>query len=161
MNHEDHNKQDDDRDDAPLAALRGYDLSVEPQRDLWPGIEARIAPRRRLPGRVSANAWMSIAAAACVAAVVGLAVLRPLPPPQAATQTVAMAEMETATPDLHAVSGSRALVKANLQLSRQSEQQIRKALERDPDSASLRRLLLTTETRSDELRRMLAARSST
>ena len=149
-----HNEQADDRDEAPLEALRGYDLSVEPQRDLWPGIEARIAPRRK----VSANAWMSMAAAACVATVVGLTVLRPLPPAPAATQDVAMAEMTT--PDLQAVPGGRALVKANLQLAKQSEQQIRKALAQDPDSAALHRLLLTTQTRSDELRRMLAAQST-
>ena len=60
------------------------------------------------------------------------------------------------SPDLAAVPGSRALVKANLQLSRASEQEIRRALKQDPDSASLQRLLTTTETRSRELRRLLA-----
>ncbi|MGH8445140.1 MAG: hypothetical protein ACREVL_07730 [Solimonas sp.] len=157
MNRSGHNNnaQDGD-DDAPLAALRGYDLSVEPQHDLWPGIEARIARRRR----VSANGWMSMAAAACVAAVVGLAVLQPLPPPVETPTPASTALADLPAPNLQAVPGSRALVKANLQLSRSSEQQIRKALQQDPDSPSLRRLLTTTEARSDELRRMLAPQST-
>ncbi|MFT4046724.1 MAG: hypothetical protein QM661_08515 [Solimonas sp.] len=150
--------QDREGDDAPLAALRGYGVGVEPGRDLWPGIEARIAPRRR----GGANAWMGLAAAACVAVVAGLAVLRPLPPPDApsAPRSPQAADVEWPMPDLQAVPGSRALVKANLQLSRNSEAQIRKALQQDPDSASLRRLLTTTEARSDELRRLLAAQAT-
>lgn len=152
-----HRRDDDnpDADEALRAALRGLDFSEAPQRELWPGIEARIAPRRRL----SANGWMGLAAAACVTAVIGLALL---PPPAAVPDAApfASAYLPATAADLQAVPGSRALVKANLQLSRSSEQQIRKALQQDPDSASLRRLLTTTQSRSDELRRMLAAQST-
>jgi hypothetical protein len=142
-------------DDAPLAGLRGLDLDVQPSRDLWPGIASKLAPRRR---RFGANGWMGLAAAACVVAIVGLAVVQP-PQPQGTTKT-AVGETAFAAPDLRAAAGSRALVKANLQLSRNSAAQIRRALEQDPDSASLRRLLLTTESRSDELHRMLAAQTT-
>ncbi|WP_028079773.1 hypothetical protein [Solimonas soli] len=146
----------DDEVEAPIAGLRELRVDLEPGRDLWSGIEARIAPRPR--SAVSANAWMSLAAAACVAVVVGMGVLRPLPPAEAPSTTAAFAAMPAA--NLQAVPGSRALVKANLQLSRSSETQIRKALQQDPESASLRRLLLTTEARSDELRRLLTAQAT-
>ena len=142
-------------DDAPIPGLAGLRVDAEPQRDLWPDIAARIAPPRR---RMSANAWMSMAAAACVASVIGLSLLKPLPAPAPAHEALGTAALSA--PDLRAVPGSRALVKANLQLSRNSEAQIRKALQQDPDSQSLRRLLSTTEDRSDELRRMLAAQST-
>lgn len=142
-------------DDAPIAALRGLDLSAQPSRDLWPGIEARLVPRRR---RVSANGWMSLAAAACVMLIVGLAFVPPHPEaPMPRVDTVASA---AGVPDLRAIAGSRALVKANLQLSRNSEMQIRRALQQDPDSASLHRLLLSTRARSEELHRMLAAQAT-
>ncbi|WP_020650890.1 hypothetical protein [Solimonas variicoloris] len=154
MNYRRDDEIPEEADDALRAALRGLDFSEAPQRELWPGIEARIAPRRRL----SANGWMGLAAAACVTAVIGLTLLPPPAPPDAASAT-RVAGPATAA-DLRAVPGSRALVKANLQLSRSSEQQIRKALQQDPDSESLRRLLTTTQSRSDELRRMLAAQST-
>ena len=143
----------DHDDDAPIAGLRGLDLDAQPSRDLWPEIAAQLAPRRR---RLGANGWMSLAAAACVVAIVGLAVV---PPSQTVPVPVADAPA-FAAPDLRAAAGSRALVKANLQLSRNSEAQIRRALAQDPDSPSLRRLLSTTESRSDELHRMLAAQST-
>lgn len=143
----------DEDEEAPIAALRGLNREVQPQRDLWPGIEARLVRRRRF----TANGWMSLAAAACVLAITGLAVLEPqrsVAPPPAETAVLPPA------PDLAAVPGSRALVKANLQLARSSAVQIRRALQQDPDSPALRRLLLTTESRSDELRRMLAAQAT-
>ncbi|WP_028009293.1 hypothetical protein [Solimonas flava] len=155
MNHRRDDEIPEEADDVLRAALRGLDFSEAPQRDLWSGIEARIAPRRRL----SANGWMGLAAAACVTAVIGLALLPPTPTPPAAAPATLAYGPATAV-DLQAVPGSRALVKANLQLSRSSEQQIRKALQQDPDSESLRRLLTTTQSRSDELRRMLAAQST-
>lgn len=125
--------------EAP-AALRGYRLDCEPQRDLWPDIAARIAP----PRRRAANGWFGLAAAACLALVVGLALLPQAQPPLPAS-------------GLHTdMSGNRALIKANLQMTRASQQQIRKALQQDPDSAALQRLLQTTQTRGDELRQLLA-----
>lgn len=150
------NREHDD-DDTPIAGLRQLDLTAQPSRDLWPGIEGRLAPRRRA---VSANGWMSLAAAACVMVIVGLAfVPTNVPTPGTHVETVAVAD-PSGVLDLRAVAGSRALVKANLQLSRSSETQIRRALLQDPDSPSLHRLLLSTRARSEELHRMLAAQST-
>ncbi|NKF23829.1 hypothetical protein [Solimonas marina] len=149
------NAHDEAEDDTPIAGLQQLSREVEPARDLWPGIAPRLKPRRRL----GANGWMSLAAAACVAAVVGLAVLRPAPTSSPAGASAATPEVAYA-PDLTAVPGSRALVKANLQLSRDYEQQIRRALRQDPHSASLRRLLLTTQQSNDELHRMLVAQAT-
>lgn len=155
MNREQENERDDD--EAPIAGLRQLAVDAEPSHDLWPGIDARLAPRRR---RISANGWMSLAAAACVMAIVGLAFVRPnADVPPSGGQLIA-SNLATDPRDLRAVAGSRALVKANLQLSRNSETQIRRALQQDPDSASLHRLLLSTRARSDELHRMLAAQAT-
>lgn len=153
MNHND--ETDTAHAEAPIAGLQSLDLSEQPTRDLWPGIENRLTPRRR----VNANAWMSLAAAACVMTVIGLALFQPQAP-STAPVTMTASAAGSYSPDLQAVAGSRALVKANLQLSRNSETQIRRALEQDPDSPSLHRLLMTTQARGDELHRMLAARST-
>jgi len=158
MNHESPKPQDDDFD-TPIAGLRDLRVDVEPGRDLWAGIEARIAPRPARK-RVSSNAWMSMAAAASVAVVIGLGVLRPMPPGEIAVPATQGTFSLAPAPNLEAAPGSRALVKANLQMSRNSEAQIRKAMEQDPDSASLRRLLNSAEARSDELRRLLATQST-
>src|SRR3546814_18478696 len=92
---------------------------------------------------------MSLAAAACVMVIVGLAFVRSPPDASAPRGDVIAAADLSDTPDLRSVAGGRALVKANLQLSRNSEAQIRRALEQDPDSQSLRRLL---QVRSEERR---------
>ncbi|NGY06762.1 hypothetical protein [Solimonas terrae] len=151
-------REQHEADEAPIAGLRDLDFSAQPSRDLWPGIATRLAPRRR---RLGANGWMSLAAAACVVAIVGLAVV-PAPPSGDAAPHAQLAGIDQAfaAPDLRVVAGSRALVKANLQLSRNSEAQIRRALEQDPDSSSLRHLLLTTESRSDQLHHMLLAQAT-
>lgn len=134
----------DEQEPQAPAALRGYRLDCEPQRDLWPDIAARIAPRRRR----AANGWFGLAAAACLALAVGLSLL-----PQAQLPSTVPAPLLAP----HAAANdSRALIKANLQITRSSQQQIRKALEQDPDSAALQRLLQTTEDRGEELHRLLA-----
>lgn len=97
---------------------------------------------------------MSLAAAACVVVIVGLAVVEPRPLAESAAPAAASALTQ---PGLDAIAGNRALVRANLQLARSSEQQIRQALKQDPESASLQRLQRSTESRSQDLRRMLAA----
>src|SRR3546814_17781239 len=77
---------------------------------------------------------MSLAAAACVMVIVGLAFVRSPPDASAPRGDVIAAADLFDTPDLRSVAGGRALVKANLQLARNSEAQIRRALEPDPDS---------------------------
>src|SRR3546814_19244590 len=109
MNREPH-ERDSEEDDTPIAGLRQLALGAEPSHDLWPGIESRLAPRRR---RVSANGWMSLAAAACVMVIVGLAFVRSPPDASAPRGDVIAAADLSDTPDLRSVAGGRALVKAN------------------------------------------------
>lgn len=50
------------------AALRGLPQSIEPGRDLWPAIEARLEPREAAGSRRRAWAWQAAAAVLLVAA---------------------------------------------------------------------------------------------
>ena len=114
-----------------------------PARDLWPGIAARLAPRRSRYG------WAQLALAASLVA--GLS----------AVLTLQMARTPDAGPAGAVVAraalphDSRAIVKANLAIVRQAEQQLRQALEQDPDSASLHALLASARDRQRALRAML------
>lgn len=135
---------------APAAApLRRFDPALPPPRDLWPQIAARLPPRRREERRYT---LLRFAIAAVLVAAIALPLLRREPPPSAAPS----APIGTAAMALDAAPGSRALVKANLQLVRDSARQIRRALLQEPDSVALLRLLRTTETQHENLRRLLA-----
>jgi hypothetical protein len=123
-----------------------------PERDLWPGIEARLQPRR------SRYAWGQLALAASLVA--GLAALFTL------TLRQGPADVGNGLPtyvagDAHAAAGlqlsddSRAIVEANLDLVRQAEGQLQQALLQDPDSPTLRSLLASAENRQRTLRAML------
>ena len=114
-----------------------------PERDLWPGIEARLAPRR------SRYALLQLALAASLVA--GLASvftlgLRDVAAP-AGTATTAFA------PQLN--DHSRAIVEANLSIVEQAERQLKQALRQHPDSDSLRSLLESTKHRARDLRALL------
>lgn len=114
-----------------------------PERDLWPGIHARLAPRR------SRHAWGQFALAASLvagfAAMVGVG-LRDAGP--AAGTTVAGAALKLNHPN-------RAIVEANLSIVEQAEQQLQQALRKAPDSDSLRSLLESTQHRARDLRALL------
>ncbi len=59
MNGQDGNRYTKDPDDLKLArAIRNLDREIQPQRDLWPGVERRIVdyPRRKRPGWM--DEWM-------------------------------------------------------------------------------------------------------
>ena len=62
-------ERDDDREFRDLlAAVERLPKSVQPPRDLWPGIEARIAGKGRIPAFPRRWALLPLAAAAAVAA---------------------------------------------------------------------------------------------
>jgi hypothetical protein len=145
----DNGKEGSDR----IEGLERLARTRAPQRDLWPGIQSRLRPRR------SRYALGQLALAASLVA--GLAV----------TFTLALRDVGRGLPTYDAASidpvgrqsfaaadltdDSRAIVKANLNMVRQAERQLRKALREDPDSPTLRSLLASTETRQRELVAML------
>jgi hypothetical protein len=116
----------------------------KPERDLWPGIHARLKPRRsRYP-----LAQFALAASL----VAGLAVVMTLGL-RGTTGEPAGAKIAAAAP--LADDSSRAIVQANLSIVEQAERQLELALEQNPESASLRSLLQSAETRQRVLRAML------
>lgn len=155
---------------ARLAALPG---ALEPQRDLWPGIAARLAERRVLAfhGRLGAwRAWVlpALACAAVLLVAVGLwrgrartgepAVVAAQPSAQVSDPRVRLAQAEyaRAASDLMKVLEARreALppetvqsVETNLRTIDEALGQIRLALEKDPENTQLAHLLTSTHRR--------------
>lgn len=142
-------------DEAPIPGLDGLELDALPQRDLWPDIEARLRPRRPL----RRSGWIGYAAAASVAALVGIGLWEQRQDPVAggvAQETAALPRAERATLMPYAPRESRALVKANLKIVDDAESQLRHALELDPESESLRRLLVSAQRQRRDLQRLVA-----
>lgn len=125
-----------------VPGLDRLDLSREPSHDLWPGIEARIAPRRRS----GVATW---AAAACLVAalgtIIGVAVLQ-TPATVAPASVVASRDgwPHRALPARSDADPMHTLVKANLQIVADAEKQLERAIAADPDSGYLQNLLLAT-----------------
>lgn len=177
----------DDRDDGdmppPIRGLAGLSMEREPEHDLWPAIQARIAqqqagaaasPRVLQPRR----RWLPMTAAAAVTAVLaGLIGLRQLQqtPPAAAPTVVALnpvpaadapaarsaaspeAAMQTlAMNEAQRLQGpNRALVKANLKIVKSAEDQLRQALATDPNDQYLQSLLASAQDQKQHLRGLL------
>jgi len=121
-----------------IEGLEQLARSRAPSRDLWPGIEARLHARPR-----SRYGLVQFAlAASLVAGMAALLTLNPAPGPAPA-----------AAPTLS--HDSRAIVQANLSIVRQSGRQLRQALRQNPESATLRSLLASTENRQRALSAML------
>lgn len=130
-----------DPEDEALPELRSLRLDRAPQRDLWPGIEARIAPRRRTAWRP----WLGYAMAASVVGAITVGLLREAPPPRVATLAERPAVAGQVSPQ------QQALLKANLAIVKDAENQLRHALEQDPESESLRRLLGSMQQQRGQL----------
>lgn len=133
-----------------LDALRGLSLVREPERDLWPGIAARLeAPRRR-----RAWPWLGALAASGLVAAVALQ-WWPQAQAPALTQMTAEVAAVLAQPlpaPREVMPQEDALLKANLAIARDAESQLRHALEQEPDSETLQRLLRSVERRQTDLR---------
>lgn len=144
----------------PIPGLADLDVPFAPERDLWPGIAARIeSGRRRKP-------WPMAVAAGLLAAV-ALGLMWPDPgsvrvaadaptltvhslagrPPNALTGRAGFAGDATVQP----------LVQANLQIVDDAQRQLRQALRSEPDADYLRGLLKRTEQRSRELQALLSS----
>ena len=124
-----------------------------PSRDLWPGIQSRLKPRR------SRYALGQLALAASLVAGMAATFTLTLRDAGNGLPTYDAASIDPVGRQSFAAAGltddSRAIVKANLNMVRQAERQLRKALREDPNSPTLRSLLASTETRQRALSAML------
>ncbi|SEP94455.1 hypothetical protein SAMN04488038_102297 [Solimonas aquatica] len=145
----------EDRDEDRLPALRGLRLDAEPQCDLWPEIAMRLPSRRRQGLR--AGLGLAMAAGLTLALGLGfLPVAQRQPEGSLPAQTLIVSPGTTAPLAGAPVLGqSRALIKANLQIARSSRQQLRQALQQDPDAEFLQRLLQRTEEHDAQLHELL------
>jgi hypothetical protein len=134
--------EDDDRIEGQVPGLDRLARSRAPQRDLWPGIESRLVRRRRSP-------WALAQFALAASLVAGLA----------AVFTLSLGPLGTAPGEFAAPlalsDDSRAIVQANLSMVRQAERELRRALDDNPDSPTLRSLLASTENRQRALSALL------
>src|SRR5690606_23062861 len=122
-----------------IDALRDLRLEREPERDLWSGIEARIAPRRR------GSPWLGALAASGLVAALALQLW---PQAQPIIDPASVAALAAPLPPAREVIPQQdALLKANLAIVKDAENQLRHALELVPESAALHRLLLSVEQR--------------
>jgi len=129
--------------------LRALAQPVEPQRDLWPAIAARIeaqrTPRRRMQ-------WLAMAAAfACVAVIVGTIGIRMAHSPSSATTSAQIAAAGNTAP--HWKPNDPRLRGAAVELHA-AQGELKQALAIAPNSAYLERLLQSTETQQSRLRRL-------
>lgn len=139
-----------------LAALK---CELAPQRDLWPGIESRIRARRARAWR--APLWAGALLAASVALVLGLSIRRETSnaavPLRASAEFAAIAASGPRDPALVSVAQrplhpeTRALVRANIKLVNDAEQQVKRALVQDPDAAYLKSLLASARKQQVQL----------
>lgn len=137
--------QPQDEQDDVLAALRGLQLAQAPQRDLWPDIEPRLRRRR------SMGEWLGYAAAAGFAGIMAAGVWLQQPVNEAVPVVV---------PPTTRVAGivapqQKALLKANLAIVKDAENQLRYALASDPQSPSLQRLLASVQQQRSELKQQI------
>jgi hypothetical protein len=158
-----------DGDEAPHPGIEMLRAPQAPQRDLWPDIEARLAPGvspivRRSRWRQSV--WLA-AAGFTGTALLAAAILsqRPHRDVDSASVAALRASAEVAAATLPAQDAaiqpvamvrpvhpeSRALVKANLKLVNSAEVQVRKAMQSDPDAAYLQSLLATAHQQKKSL----------
>lgn len=130
--------------------LRTLAQPVEPQRDLWPAIAARIqtqgrAPRRRVQ-------WFAAAASlACAAVIVGAIGIRALHSPHPATSPAQIAAAPNTParwkPDDPRLRGAAVELHA-------AQGELQQALAIAPHSEYLQRLLQNTENQQSRLRRL-------
>lgn len=131
---------------------------VEPGRDLWPGIQARLAPHRRV---LRPHALWPLAAAAAIVATVALSLLWRQPPTTTVPQTLArhgstqplprhieadvQARARFAADSLRDDSTlsphTRAVVLRNLDLIEQAIGNVKLALRSDPANSQLLKML--------------------
>lgn len=145
-----------DSPDTELPDLRQLPMSRAPQHDLWPAIEAQLAPRRRrgfMPMAMAASLLLSIGV------ITGLMLSNGTPIPGAGElPTTTHAFLEPGDDRRIALPKDRidtAMIKANLQIAQIAERQLLDALAQDPDARSLQNLLTSTRQQQATLQAML------
>lgn len=150
--------------DALRWQLRALRQPLEPGRDLWPGIAAQLAPRRRPQ---AARAWRGWALAATVALALGVAALWRAPQDPAREDAIATAVMqreaqaltqqyEAALRELPPPDALAPSVRTAFDDLDRDAALIRQALRRDPDSRLLLQQLRRTYTQRLALTQRLA-----
>jgi hypothetical protein len=137
------NTEDSDRIEGPVEGMGRLVREQKPSRDLWPGIQARLAVRRR-----SRYGLVQVALAASLVA--GLAAMFTLSLGRLGPTTGALPVAAAPLSD-----DSRAIVEANLSIVKHAERELRRAIEQNPDSPTLRSLLASTENRQRALTALL------
>jgi anti-sigma factor RsiW len=150
------------------AAAASLPKSIEPGRDLWAAIEARI--RQRAPWNVQ-RAWWRGALAAAAVLVLAVGIYRLLPPFAAHDRPVGQgwaavqADFDRASDELGRILALErqrlapqtvALVERNLAIIDAAVAESRAALARDPANADLRRLFAAAARQKVELLRWAA-----
>ncbi len=136
-------------------ATRALSRAIAPDRDLWPAIARRTAPRRRIAVPVAIAA--SIAAAFIGVAATKLAerALRDPAPvafaSMSAPQGRALFVVQVMRPDPAVSPQTRAVVEHNLRVIQQALGEIEQAVEREPGDANLRQLLIAIHIQESAL----------
>lgn len=130
--------------------LHALAQSVQPQRDLWPAIAARIETQSRTPRR--RMQWLAIAASfACAAVIVGVIGERTLHSSQPATSPAQIAAAAKTSarwkPNDPRLRGAAVELRA-------AQGELQQALAIAPNSPYLQRLLQDTENQQSRLRRL-------
>jgi hypothetical protein len=153
-------------DGAPRFVLDARRLEREPEADLWPQIAERLQTGSRLPFDATTAARrrrrsLLLALAASVVAVIGtmlgLLALQPRESLPTTAAAPAAAPLPSALLAADVRGENRGLLKANLKLVGNAEDELRRALRDDPDALYLQRLLAAAEHRQCELQKLLGA----
>jgi anti-sigma factor RsiW len=151
---------------ALLAGAAALPREMEPRRDLWPGIAARIAALGSA-GRPGRSWWTPAALAAAAAVLMALAAQLPRQGPGPEVAPVPVAAHSPADP-LQAVEAdyeraaatlapeTMASVERNLAVIDEAMAEVRAALRQDPRSRELRHMLVSTHRKKlDVLRHVV------
>ena len=143
----------DDGRDERARGLERLPRRRSPERDLWPGIQSRLRPRRSLAValRAAVRSYPLMQFALAASLVAGLAAVMTLGLRDAGLGPTGAGAAST----LALTDDSRAIVEANLAMVRHAERQLQQALQQDPESTSLRSLLQSAEYRQRALSAML------
>ena len=128
-----------------INALERLPRRRSPERDLWPQIEARLAPRHR-------SRWPAMQLALAASLVAGLAVVFTLSLSRAPQPFTGGEDVASTLP---LPNHSRAIVQANLSMVEHAQRQLRDAIRHEPDSPGLQSMLANAENRERALRAML------
>ncbi len=154
---------------ALVAEAHGLPRSIEPGRDFWPAVGARL--KQRATRNVQRWRWPSLAAAAIIVIAVALYRLSARPPvrPSAGGWAEIQADYQHAATDLSQTLARErdrlspatvAVLERNLAIIDQAIRESQQALARDPASADVRQLVAAAYRQKVELLRW-AARSAT